>query len=205
MKVKSIKKIESSSKRYDIGTGDNHNFFANGILVHNSSIYSDGYHARSIGLPNHPSQTLMKAKWGEVRHLIPENMRISGEYMYAKHSIQYHSLPDWFLVFGIIQDDTVLSRDEMVEWCELLGLTPIDEIWRGTWDEEKIKELFEQTIAQGWKGEEAEGIVIWNLNRFPFDEFSENVTKAVRAKHVKANGIHWRTGPVIPNKLRVAL
>jgi RNA ligase len=37
MKIKSIKKIKSSSKLYDIETTTN-NFFANGILVHNSMI-----------------------------------------------------------------------------------------------------------------------------------------------------------------------
>jgi len=37
MKIKSIKKIESGSKRYDIQTTTN-NFFANEILVHNSMI-----------------------------------------------------------------------------------------------------------------------------------------------------------------------
>lgn len=37
MKIKSIKKIESGSKRYDIQTNTN-NFFANEILVHNSMI-----------------------------------------------------------------------------------------------------------------------------------------------------------------------
>jgi hypothetical protein len=35
-RVKSIKKIKSGSKRYDIETKKNHCFFANGILVHNS-------------------------------------------------------------------------------------------------------------------------------------------------------------------------
>jgi len=36
LKVKSITKIKSESKRYDIETEKNHCFFANGILVHNS-------------------------------------------------------------------------------------------------------------------------------------------------------------------------
>jgi len=35
MKIKKIKKIENDSKLYDLQTG-NHNFFANGVLVHNS-------------------------------------------------------------------------------------------------------------------------------------------------------------------------
>ena len=37
MKIKSIKKIDANYQRYDIQT-KNHNFFANGILVHNSLI-----------------------------------------------------------------------------------------------------------------------------------------------------------------------
>lgn len=36
-KLKSVKKIESNSRRYDISVSKNHNFFANGILVHNCS------------------------------------------------------------------------------------------------------------------------------------------------------------------------
>ena len=37
MKIKSIKKINNKSKRYDIEVENNHCFFANGILVHNCS------------------------------------------------------------------------------------------------------------------------------------------------------------------------
>jgi len=38
VKIKQIKEIESHSKRYDIQTKETNNFFANGILVHNSMI-----------------------------------------------------------------------------------------------------------------------------------------------------------------------
>lgn len=38
MKIKSIKKVDIKSKRYDIQTKKNNNFFANNILVHNSCI-----------------------------------------------------------------------------------------------------------------------------------------------------------------------
>lgn len=39
LKIKSIKKIENASKKYDLTTG-NHNYYANDILVHNCGIYS---------------------------------------------------------------------------------------------------------------------------------------------------------------------
>ena len=38
VKIKSIKKINNDSKKYDITTEQNNNFFANNILVHNSNI-----------------------------------------------------------------------------------------------------------------------------------------------------------------------
>lgn len=38
VKIKSIKRIDSDSMRYDIETKKTHNFFADGILVHNSCI-----------------------------------------------------------------------------------------------------------------------------------------------------------------------
>ena len=34
-KIKSIKKVQHNSKRYDIGVENVNNFYANGILVHN--------------------------------------------------------------------------------------------------------------------------------------------------------------------------
>lgn len=44
MKISSIQLIQNISKRYDIEVKDNHNFFANGILVHNcQNIISDLY------------------------------------------------------------------------------------------------------------------------------------------------------------------
>ncbi len=46
MKIKSIAKVNKTAKRYDIEVGKNHNFFANGILVHNSSmtVFKNGKH-----------------------------------------------------------------------------------------------------------------------------------------------------------------
>ena len=47
MKLKSIKKIQSSSKLYDIQT-DTNNFFANGVLVHNSTLIFSRYKGQTV-------------------------------------------------------------------------------------------------------------------------------------------------------------
>lgn len=53
IKIKSIKKIDNNSKRYDIQTKKTNNFFANGILVHNSIIkvyfYNDEWRIATNG------------------------------------------------------------------------------------------------------------------------------------------------------------
>ena len=60
MKIRSIEKIENNSKLYDIEVEGSHCFFANGILVHNSSctytIYEDefGVASRNLRLKEHP-------------------------------------------------------------------------------------------------------------------------------------------------------
>ena len=60
MKIKSIKKIENTSKLYDIEVEKTHCFFANGILVHNSSatfsIFEDEFAvaSRNLRLKEHP-------------------------------------------------------------------------------------------------------------------------------------------------------
>jgi len=54
MKIKSVEKIENTSKLYDIEVEGTHCFFANGILVHNSSatfsIYEDEFGVASRNL-----------------------------------------------------------------------------------------------------------------------------------------------------------
>lgn len=47
--IKSIKKVSNTSKRYDIEVDETHNFYANGLLVHNSN-FQFGY----IPNLNHP-------------------------------------------------------------------------------------------------------------------------------------------------------
>jgi len=45
LKIKKIKKLEEKFTKYDIEIGENHNFFANNVLVHNSSFtcyFKDG-------------------------------------------------------------------------------------------------------------------------------------------------------------------
>ncbi len=167
----------------------------------NTTLYRDHLHARSVDSKHHPSRNWIKAFHGSICNDIPDGFRICGENMYAMHSIHYRSLPSYFLVFGIYDENNIcLSWDKTVEWCELLGLETVPVLYRGIWDEKLIKEC--------WTGknfyddrDEQEGYVVRTADAFPYDDFADNVTKFVRKGHVQTSE-HWMLQKIVPNLLR---
>ena len=163
----------------------------------NTTLYRDYLHARSIAYHPHPSRDWVKRLQAHIGPDIPENFRICGENLFAKHTIFYKSLPTYFFAFAIFQDDLCLSWDETVEWSQLLGLTTVPLLYRGTWDEAKIKSCWRQISVFG---ADQEGYVVRNANAFELLDFQQNVAKYVRAQHVQTSQ-HWLTEPLTPNQL----
>lgn len=159
----------------------------------NTTLYDKGLHARSLSSVDHPSRSWVKALHGQIARDIPEGFRICGENLYAKHSIAYDKLPSYFLVFNIWNGDTCLSWDDTVEWCALIGLQTVPVLWRGLWDENKIRSL--------WKPSETrEGYVVRLSASFEYSEFRSSVAKWVRTDHVQTSD-HWMHSEVVPNGL----
>lgn len=174
----------------------------------NTTMYSNHIHARSLDSKHHPSQSWVKRLHSEIAHKIPQNWRICGENMYAKHSIFYSSLPSYFLVFSIWnQENCCLSWDETKEWCRLLGLEHVPEVWSGVFDETYLRDFWRgysryrvYTDESKEKTAEAEGYVIRTVRTFPYDLFENSVIKYVRKDHVQTNE-HWMHQKVVPNEL----
>lgn len=163
----------------------------------NTSIYRDGFHARSIDTPAHPSRDWLWGLHRRIGHEIPDGWRITGENLYAVHSIHYRHLPAHFLMFGIWNEKNVnLSWDEMVEWAALLDLKTVDVLYRGPFDIEKIKSLYTPV----YKDDECEGYVVRVARAFNYRECSSVVFKNVRAGHVHTHG-HWMRQAVEVNGL----
>lgn len=169
----------------------------------NTTIYSDGYtHARSRDSKSHMSRDWVR----QLAHRIgteglPASLRICGENVYARHSIAYNNLPSFFMVFGIYDGDTCLSWDETVEWCSLLGLHHVPVLYRGKWDEAKVKACWTGKSVLS-PGDDQEGYVVRNAAAFDVGAFSQNVAKMVRPNHV-TTGSHWMHSAVVPNKVRI--
>ena len=207
MKIKSIKKIANSSKKYDIEILDNHNFFANGILVHNCSMTNKKVWARSPDSNYHPSRIWRNNFWDIVKNDIPDGMRICGEYLYATHSIHYKNLPTYFLVFSIWDEATCLSWDETVEWSQLLNLQMVPFLYRGLYDPKIVLDL---ATSEEIFGGIREGVVIRKPEKFTYtdpDNFTQcsldaakHYTKWVRKNHVNTSN-HWMFENIVPNEL----
>lgn len=168
----------------------------------NSSLYVDHSHARSLDSKMHPSRAWLKQLHASFKHEIPQNWRICGENLYAKHSIHYSNLPSYFLVFGIYNDKNIcLSWNDTKEWCSLMDLHTVPELYRGIWNEEHIKSLWKGISVFGGEGE---GYVVRVAEAFHYDQFWGNVAKWVREDHVQTDS-HWMEQAVVKNLLSSTL
>jgi hypothetical protein len=159
----------------------------------NATMSRNYIHARSLDSKDHPSRNWVKSLWGQIKHEIPEDFLICGENLYAEHSIHYDNLPSYFAVFNMWDRGRRLSWDEMTGYCELLGLEHVPVLWRGTWDEEKTKEL-----CQNLNPESHEGVVVQVTREIRAGEWRMTSAKFVRKGHVQTTEF-WMNKPVVPN------
>ena len=171
----------------------------------NTSLYKDKIHARSIDSGDHPSRAWVKKLHGDIRHLIPEQLRICGENLQAKHAIYYENLPTYFFVFGVYDNDRniCLSWDDTKIWCALLGLKPVPVLYEGVWDEERAKACYTgRTIIDGVDTGPQEGYVVRITDSFRYEDFTYSVSKFVRQGHVPGDTEHWTKNTYQPNGLK---
>jgi len=114
----------------------------------NTTMMSDCIYARSLDSVAHPSRHWVKGLWGNIKHEIPENMRICGENLYAQHALRYENLPCYFMVFSIWEAEKCLSWKETKAYCEMLGLITVPLLWEGVFDINFLKQFKIDTSKQ---------------------------------------------------------
>lgn len=162
-----------------------------------TTLYRDYMHARSMDYNSHVSRNWMKNFHAQIAPDIPENMRICGENLWAKHSIFYPDLPSYFLGFSIWMGTRCLPWDETLEWFELFGIRPVKQWYRGEAETCPWKLLM---LPTGNATLEHEGYVVRPADGFTLREFPTKVGKYVRAQHVQTHG-HWMRSAMTPNKI----
>ena len=147
MRLKKIEKIESDSYLFDIETKKNNNFFANGILVHNSSctiyvrfkkdvaegLYEVGICSRNLELKMNEENSgnafvraITEDKYFDYLHYLGDDLAIQGEL--CGPGIQgnkYKLEKPTFFVFDVfsISKQRYLTREERWEVLQkLIGL-----------------------------------------------------------------------------------
>lgn len=162
----------------------------------NTSLYSFGFHARSLDSRHHESRDWLAAFHGRVAHEIPDGWRICGENLYAQHSLPYDALPSYFMGFSVWDEtNTALAWDDTIEFFELLGITPVRELYRGPFDLKALKAL-----ADSLDLSKQEGFVMRRTAAIAYRDFPTSFAKYVRKGHVQTEE-HWMLQAIIPNKL----
>lgn len=164
----------------------------------NTTIYRDYYHSRSLDSKHREYHSYLLTKiLPLIQYQIPNNWRLCGEYLYAKHSIKYNDLEDYFLLFSIWnENNNCLNWEDTKKFSELLGLKTVPELYIGKFDEELVKKLAKEIVLKG-----GEGLVVRNFNSFNYDEFSNNIAKFVRANHVQTEN-NWANTTIEKNELK---
>ena len=168
----------------------------------NCTMYNDHLHARSLDSGHHESRTIMKQIHDQLKHLIPDGMRVCGENMQACHSIYYTGLPAYFMIFNIWQGDTCLSYEETMMWIDEfraqgVPCTHVPIFYRGPFNIGWITDSYYRNCPGH------EGFVVRDIDSFSLVDFSTHVGKYVRKGHVQTTE-HWLNERMIPNKLRVS-
>lgn len=169
----------------------------------NTTGYSNGYiHARSLDSGNHPSRNWVKSYLSNVLYELPSGWRVCGENLYAKHSIFYKNLGNYFHGFSIWNEkNECLSWEETQDWFKLLGIQSVAVLAHGKWDENLARYFGKLIDGKGHaNGHEAEGFVVRLADSFSYGNFSKSVAKYVRANHVQTNK-HWIKSAIVKNEL----
>lgn len=182
------------------------NFIGKDVVVsikmdgENTTMYNDNIHARSIDSNNHESRNWVKNFWNTISYEIPDNWRICGENLFAKHSTVYNDLPSYFLGFSIWNEKNIcLSWDDTITYFDLLNIKSVPVLYKGIYDEDLIKSLWDKS-----KYDTTEGYVIRLSDSFSYGDFRKSVAKFVRPNHVQT-AKHWFEGQRMEcNKLKLS-
>jgi len=164
----------------------------------NTTLYSDGFHARSLDSGRHPARDWLARFHAERGYLIPPGWRVCGENVYAQHSVRYDDLPAYFLGFSVWDEDGLCqSWDDTMVYLAEWQISPVKELWRGIYSDVAVAR-----VSAALDADTTEGWVMRLAGAFPAEAFGRSVVKWVRKGHVQPDAQHWSKAPMTPNGLR---
>lgn len=155
-----------------------------------------------LGQKSHPQFAALWPWLAQRQNLLVNalgnNLILFGEWCFAKHSIHYTDLPDWFLVFDVYnrEDKKFWSVSKRNELAKELGLSVVPQIIKTKID--SVSDADNWIKRSCFASCKAEGIYI---------RFEEGENLVQRAKLVNPNftqqiSEHWSSKPLVRNHLR---
>ena len=196
--IKKITKLSEKREKFDITVEENHNFFANNILVHNSCLKGhQSVFGRSHALPTkEPWYDHLKGVYYNRFSELNPDYWIFGENTFAIHSIEYTEMTHFFYIFAIYDsaNDLWLSYDDMVAEAKRIDIPTVPLIYRGKVESMAWVNIWMDKYMKGkfsMLGGPLEGFVMRVASAIQGDKFQEFVAKYVREGHVQTDK-HWK-------------
>ena len=170
----------------------------------NVSLTREKISARNGDSAFHPSFDMLKSLHSVIKHSIPDNIQIFGEWLYARHSIHYKdhiSLEDYLQVFAVYDTNTreFLDWKSTQEIATMIGCITVPVICYNEIFNKQIMFITEvSSIAEELINQGHEGIVVRSCFSFHYGEFSKRIAKVVRPNHVQTSK-HWSAQQIIKN------
>lgn len=142
------------------------------------------------------------AQHGEgLRAVLKPNLILFGEWCAARHSLDYASLPDWFLLFDIYDRSTerFWSSARRNALASSAGLITVQTLLHGKTSLAALKQLV-STKSSHYREGPLEGVVI----RRESADWCDARAKLVRPDFTQAIDTHWRKRAIEWNKVNVS-
>jgi len=132
-----------------------------------------------------------------VAALTPE-LIVFGEWVAARHSLDYTGLPDWWLVFDVCDRRArrFWSAQRRDAWAHAAGLPTVPRLFRGGTSVASLKDILVRELSR-YRNGPMEGLVV----REDEADWSVARAKIVRVDFTQAITEHWRSGRLCWNRL----
>lgn len=131
--------------------------------------------------------------------ILTPNIIVFGEWCAARHTLEYVTLPDWFLLFDVYDRRAgrfwSSARRNML--AESAGLATVPQVSRGRYTVTSLKELVATHSSRYRQAQPLEGVVI----RKESVQWCESRAKLVRADFTQAIEAHWRKRAIEWNRM----
>lgn len=156
-------------------------------------------------VPPYDGQWRLLARWldGRIDYLFDKlegRLILFGEWCYARHSVPYDALPDWFVLFDVYDrnEEIFYSTCRRNQLAEELQISYVPEVGRARY---KFEELAQWEFRSSFGETLSEGMYL----RYENSDHLIARSKLVRPAFRQAIEKHWSRAPIHPNRCSVSM